>query len=235
MRRLQGEELEVESMRCLARHYDCRYDFGLTLAGRLAGRLGNFKARSETRSVKPESSDPDEIELLRGVAQGDRAAFAQLYDQFAGILYATALKILQDAREAEDVLQDVFLQIWDKAKNYDPNLGKPLTWTLTLTRHKAIDRLRSAQRRYKLAEEAAPELAQNQAQSSEAFNADQNSIIRAAVKSLPSDQRQAIELAYFGGLTQDEISKHLQQPLGTIKARIRRGLMKLRDSLEGRL
>jgi RNA polymerase sigma-70 factor (ECF subfamily) len=132
-------------------------------------------------------------------------------------------------------LQDVFLQIWDKAKNYDPNLGNPITWTLTLTRHKAIDRLRSAQRRYKLVEDAMPELSQNQSQSSDAFNADQNLIIRAAVKNLPLDQRQAIELAFFGGQTQDEISKNLQQPLGTIKARIRRGLMKLRESLEGRL
>ena len=80
-----------------------------------------------------------------------------------------------------------------------------------------------------------PELSQNQSQSSDAFNADQNLIIRAAVKNLPLDQRQAIELAFFGGQTQDEISKNLQQPLGTIKARIRRGLMKLRESLEGRL
>jgi RNA polymerase sigma-70 factor (ECF subfamily) len=222
-------------MRCLARHSDYGYDFGLTLAGRLVGWLCDFKARSETRSVKLESSGSDEIELLRGVARGDREAFARLYDQFAGILYATALKILRDAKEAEDVLQDVFLQIWDKAKNYDPNLGNPITWTLTLTRHKAIDRLRSAQRRYKLVADATPELSQNQSQSSDAFNADQNLIIRAAVKNLPSDQRQAIELAFFGGQTQDEISKNLQQPLGTIKARIRRGLMKLRDSLEGRL
>jgi RNA polymerase sigma-70 factor (ECF subfamily) len=222
-------------MRCLARHSDCGYDFGLTLAGRLTGWLWNFKVRSETRSVKTESSGSDEIELLRRVARGDRAAFAQLYDQFARILYATALKILRDAKEAEDVLQDVFLQIWDQAKNYDPNLGNPITWTLTLTRHKAIDRLRSAQRRYKLVEDATPELSHNQSQSSDAFNADQNLLIRTAVKNLPSDQRQAIELAFFGGQTQDEISKNLQQPLGTIKARIRRGLMKLRDSLEGRL
>ncbi len=222
-------------MRCLARHYGCGYDCSLTLAGRLVGWLCKHKVRSETRSVKSESSGSDEIELLRRVAEGDREAFARLYDQFAGILFATALKILRDAKEAEDVLQDVFLQIWDKAKNYDPNLGNPITWTLTLTRHKAIDRLRSTQRRYKLVEDATPELSQSQSQSSDAFNADQNLILRTAVKSLPTDQRQAIELAFFGGQTQDEISKNLQQPLGTIKARIRRGLMKLRDSLEGRL
>ena len=221
-------------MRCLARHYDCGYDFGLTSAGRFVGWLCLLMAPTETSSVKPESSE-NEIQLLRRVAQGDREAFAQLYDQFSGILYATALKVLQDAKEAEDVLQEVFLQIWNKAGNYDPNLGKPLTWTLTLTRHRAIDRLRSTQRRYKLVEDATPELADNQPQAAESSDADQNLIVRNAVQSLPAEQRQAIELAFFGGLTQDEISQNLQQPLGTIKARIRRGMMKLRASLEGKL
>jgi RNA polymerase sigma-70 factor (ECF subfamily) len=221
-------------MRCLARHYPCGYDFGLTLAGRVAEWFARVKAQAEIRSVKPESSE-DEIKLLRRIACGDREAFARLYDQFAGVLFATALKILSDTKEAEDVLQEVFLQIWDKAGSYDPNLGKPITWTLTLTRHRAIDRLRSAQRRYKLVEAATPELSQNQSQSGDVFNADQNLIVRAAVKNLPADQRQAIELAYFGGQTQDEISQNLQQPLGTIKARIRRGMMKLRASLEGKL
>jgi RNA polymerase sigma-70 factor (ECF subfamily) len=220
-------------MHCLARHYDCGYDFTLTLAGRWTNRLGQRLARTENQSVNTETSE-DEIKLLRRIACGDREAFARLYDQFAGILYATALKVLQDAKEAEDVLQEVFLQIWDKAGNYDPNLGKPLTWTLTLTRHKAIDRLRSAQRRYKLVESATPELADRQP-AGESFNADQNLIVRQAVKNLPAEQRTAIELAFFGGLTQDEISQNLQQPLGTIKARIRRGMMKLRDTLEGKL
>jgi RNA polymerase sigma-70 factor (ECF subfamily) len=217
-------------MHCLARHYDCSYDFALTLAGRLATSIGPRKAWMENQSVNTETSE-DEIKLLRRIACGDREAFARLYDQFAGILYATALKVLQDAKEAEDVVQEAFLQIWDKAGNYDPNLGKPLTWML----HKAIDRLRSAQRRYKLVESATPELADRQPAGGEKFNADQTLIVRQAVKNLPAEQRTAIELAFFGGLTQDEISQNLQQPLGTIKARIRRGMMKLRDSLEGKL
>jgi RNA polymerase sigma-70 factor, ECF subfamily len=221
-------------MRCLAIHYDCHYDFIQTMAGRLGDRLGQFMTQTELGSVKTESSE-DESKLLRRIACGDRDAFTQLYDQIAGILFATALKILQDAKEAEDVLQEVFLQIWDKAGNYDPNLGKPITWTLTLTRNKAIDRLRSAQRRYKLVEQATPELAERQPTTGENFDADRNSIIRQAVQTLPVEQRQSIELAFFGGLTQDEISQNLQQPLGTIKARIRRGMIKLRDSLEGKL
>ena len=222
-------------MRCLARHYPCGYDFSLTLAGCWMDWFGQFLAQSESGSVKEELSQTNEVDLLRRIARGDRDAFAQFYDQFSGILFATALKILQDAKEAEDVLQEVFLQIWDKAGNYDPNLGKPVTWTITLTRHRAIDRLRSTQRRYKLVEDATPELADRQPTTGENFDADSNAIVRTAVKTLPADQRVAIELAFFGGLTQDEISQNLQQPLGTIKARIRRGMMRLRDSLEGKL
>jgi RNA polymerase sigma-70 factor (ECF subfamily) len=221
-------------MRCLARHYDCGYDFDLTLAGRLTGWSCPREVRSENRSVKTESSE-DEIKLLHRIACGDRAAFAQLYDQCSGILFATALKVLQDGKEAEDVLQEVFLQIWDKAGHYDPNLGRPLTWILTLTRHRAIDRLRAAQRRYKLVEQATPELADRQSAAAEKHDADQNLMVRQAVENLPAEQRTAIELAFFGGLTQDEISQNLQQPLGTIKARIRRGMLKLRDNLEGKL
>jgi RNA polymerase sigma-70 factor, ECF subfamily len=222
-------------MQYLATIYEPRYDSRLTLAGRIAGWFGDLRVGAKNTSVKPEPSDMAEIESLRRVAHGDREAFSALYDQYSGVLYATALKILNDAKEAEDVLQEVFVQIWDKAGNYNPNLGRPLTWLLTLTRNKAIDRLRSAQRRYKLVEAATPELAENQSKPDEKFNTDQNLIIRTAVHNLPAEQRQAIELAYFGGLTQDEISQNLQQPLGTIKARIRRGMLKLRDSLEGRL
>jgi RNA polymerase sigma-70 factor (ECF subfamily) len=221
-------------MHCLARQNDCDYACDLTLAGWLAGWLCQVMAPTETKSVKPESTE-DGIQLLGRVARGDREAFAQFYDRFAGVLYATALKILQDAKEAEDVLQEVFLQIWDKAGNYDPNLGKPLTWTLTLMRHRAIDRLRSTQRRYKLVADATPEIAARQPSEGGNFDADQNLIVRQAVQSLPTGERTAIELAFFGGLTQDEISQNLQQPLGTIKARIRRGMLKLRGSLEGKL
>ena len=222
-------------MRCLARHYPGGYDFSRTLAGKLAGWLCLWSVRAEISSVNDDSSQTNEMDLLRRVARGDRDAFAQLYDQFSGVLYATTLKILQDAKEAEDVLQEVFLQIWDKAGNYDSDLGKPLTWIITLARHRAIDRLRSTQRRYKLVEDATPELAENAQRELESADADQNKIVRQAVKALPPEQRQAIELAFFGGLTQDEISANLQQPLGTIKARIRRGMLKLRASLEGKL
>src|SRR3989442_10596687 len=103
--------------------------------------------------MSDEPTESVEILLLRRIAQGDQQAFAQFYDQFAGVLFSVAVKILNDPKEAEDVLQEVFLQIWDKASAFDPRLGKPFGWVATVTRNKAIDRLRASQRRYRLAEE----------------------------------------------------------------------------------
>lgn len=187
-------------------------------------------------------SDPapnleQEVELLRRIGGGDRQAFASFYDQYSGLLFSIAVKILNDGKEAEDVLQEVFMQIWNKAGAYDPLLGKPASWAVTLTRNRAIDRIRSAQRRAKLIERAtveaemqpgAPPLANEKLHGKE--NAER---IRSVLAELPADQRRAIEMAFFSGLTQDEIANALQEPLGTIKARIRRGMLKLREKLEG--
>src|SRR4030088_628373 len=98
-----------------------------------------------------------EAELLRQIGAGDPDSFEDLYDRFSGVLFSAALQILNDQREAEDVLQDVFVQIWDKAKLYNAARGKPLTWAMTLTRNKAIDRLRSTQRRYRLKDQVEQE------------------------------------------------------------------------------
>jgi len=176
----------------------------------------------------------EEINLIQRVSAGDRGAFEKLYERFSGVLYATAFKVLNEAEAAADVLQDVFIQIWDKAAMYDPERGKPLTWAVTLTRNKAIDRLRSAQRRQRLNDEV-----EKEAEIFEQFNdqesmgdvdlGERSQIVRQAVLKLSKDQRQAIEMAFFSGLTQAEIAERLDQPLGTVKARIRRGMMKLRD------
>ena len=178
-----------------------------------------------------------DMDLLRRIAGGDRSAFASFYDQYSGLLFTIAMKILNDTREAEDVLQEVFIQIWEKAGVYDPLLGKPVSWAVTLTRNKAIDRIRASQRRSKLIEQAAVEAnvsPQAAPSANEKLHGRENAqIIRSVVAELPVDQRRAIELAFFSGLTQDEISKTLQEPLGTIKARIRRGMLKLREKLEG--
>jgi RNA polymerase sigma-70 factor (ECF subfamily) len=181
-----------------------------------------------------------EIELLRRIAQGDRRSFEDLYDRFSGVLFSTAYRVLNNRQAAEDVLQDAFIQVWEKAPLYNPTRGKPLTWAVTLTRNKAIDRLRSTQRRNRLSDEL-----EHEAQSLEQFD-DKSSVevvealekgkqVRAAIQKLSKDQREVIELAFFSGLTQTEIAERLQEPLGTIKARIRRGMMKLRDVLDPEL
>lgn len=182
----------------------------------------------------------EEIFLLRAVGQGERSALEKIYELYSGILYATALKVLRDPADAQDVVQDVFIQIWEKAKLYDRRRGKPLTWAMTMTRNKAIDRLRSSQRRSRLKEEAQEELRQEnpvaEAVSAEEVQAhEQGQIVRKAVQELNVEQRRAIELAFFSGLTQAEIAEALDVPLGTIKARIRRGLLKLRGLIRTRL
>ncbi len=186
-----------------------------------------------------EESAKLDVELLGQIAQGDRVAFSRCYDRYSGILFSIVVKVLNDPKEAEDVLQEVFLQIWDKAGIYKRELGVPFSWFVTLTRNKAIDRLRSSQRRFRLLEELKEETAvltnAGSTFMTDPENRESSVMVRSAVRSLPSDQRQAIELAFFGGLTQNEISESLGQPLGTVKARIRRGMLKLRDALEDHL
>jgi len=179
----------------------------------------------------------DDAHLLERVSHRDRAAFAELYDRYAGVLYSTVLRVVNHPEEASEVLQEVFVQIWDKAPTYNPALGKPFTWALTLARHKAIDRLRSLRRRYNFIEEITHEMSGTSLTAAserrdEVFSQEQVQLIRSAVAGLPLEQRQAIEMAFLGGLTQHEVAAALNQPLGTIKARIRRGMLKLRDSLK---
>ena len=185
-----------------------------------------------------DQSDLDkDIELLRCISEGDRYAFSCFYDNYSRLLFSIAFRILNDQKEAEDVLQEVFLQIWDKAGSYKPELGKPSSWAVTLTRNKAIDYIRAGQRRSRLLELASTELLVRQpgaaAANESVRSRDGTELITSAVSELPEDQRRAIEMAFFTGLTQHEISETLQEPLGTIKARIRRGMMKLRGRLEG--
>jgi RNA polymerase sigma-70 factor (ECF subfamily) len=181
-----------------------------------------------------------EVELLRRIGQGDRRSFETLYDRFSGILFSTCYRVLNNQEAAEDTLQDVFIQIWEKAPFYDPARGKPLSWAVTLTRNKAIDRLRSAQRRQRLQENL-----QSESETLDQFDdgssldavtsVETSKLVRAAITQLSNDQREAIELAFFSSLTQMEIAERLNVPLGTVKARIRRGMVKLRDVLSAQL
>jgi RNA polymerase sigma-70 factor (ECF subfamily) len=190
-----------------------------------------------TKPVNELEAQDRDTELLRLIADGDRLAFAEFYDRHSMLMFSVASKILNDAGEAEDVLQETFVQIWEKAAKFDPKLGKAASWAAILARNRAIDRIRASQRRSRLAEAAgvAQAIAAEVSESANEtlYGHDKAKFVYSAIVELPEEQRQAIELAYFSGLTQDEISKKLNTPLGTIKARIRRGLLKLRDQLEG--
>ncbi len=181
-----------------------------------------------------------EVALLQMVARGDRRSFEELYQRFSGVLFSTAYRVLNNQEAAEDVLQDVFVQIWQKAPLYDPARGKPMTWAVTLTRNKSIDRLRSTQRRSRLQDDV-----QRESDAFEQFDdrnsfelvsaGETNALVREAMKKLSVDQREAIELAFFSSMTQIEIAERLVEPLGTIKARIRRGMMRLRELLSSEI
>lgn len=184
---------------------------------------------------------PTDTELLSRIATGDTGAFAEFYDRHNRLLFGIALKILGNIHEAEDVLQDACVTFWERAPLYDPHLGRPLAWAVTLTRNKAIDRLRFHRRKAGVLESAAMEtaiqhsMASTEDSLSEAASVDEATALRTALATLSPDQREALHLGFFCGLTQTEIADHLQQPLGTIKARMRRGMITLRDALEGRL
>ena len=185
---------------------------------------------------EPDKDLDAEIELLRQVGQGDRGSFEALFDRFSRVLFSIAYRVLNNQEGAEDVLQDVFVQIWEKAALYDPSRGKPMTWAITLTRNKAIDRLRSTQRRSRLQDDLLHESqTAEQFDDKSSFDAvssvETGELVRAAIAKLSKDQREAIEFAFFSSLTQTEISERLNEPLGTVKARIRRGMMKLRELL----
>jgi RNA polymerase sigma-70 factor (ECF subfamily) len=193
--------------------------------------------RSKARTPEQLSQDAADRELMRQVVAADEEAFGSFYRRFAPALFSMIYNIVQDQKTAEDVLQESFVQMWKKAATYDGSRSSVFTWAVMISRNRAIDRLRSRQRRARTSEAAAVE-ASVQPQ----FNGEQpddllgegeeRNRIRKALKHLPDAQRDAIDLAFFRGLTQAEISTQIGAPLGTVKARIRRGLLALRDLLE---
>ena len=175
---------------------------------------------------------------MKRIAEGDAESFAAFYDRYETLLYSIALRILHTESEAEDVVQDAAVLIWERAPLYQASQGKPGSWAIAVVRNKAIDRLRSSRRRGDLMERATEEFAvMESAQASEGagWSGDSAGLVRKGLVGLPLEQRQAIELAFFGGLSQSEIAEKLREPLGTIKARIRRGMLAMRDALEGAL
>jgi RNA polymerase sigma-70 factor (ECF subfamily) len=172
--------------------------------------------------------------LVEEAARGDQTALASLYEQTGPLVYGLALKILGDQFAAEDVTIDVYTQVYQQGARFDPSRGNPSAWLVTLTRSRAIDRLRmEAQRRTRERplEEAMGVAAAATDPEEWSTASEVRDILRAALAALTPEQRQVIDLAYYAGLTHSEIAARLNQPLGTVKTRIRTGMMILRDHL----
>lgn len=176
----------------------------------------------------------DQVALER-MARGEHDALAELYDRHGRLIYSLALRILRDAGEAEDIVQDVFSQAWRQAARFDVTRGNVVSWLVTMARTRAIDVLRRRQSRPELVQGPAPlEAVDGSVGQDVRFEWQHRALeIQRAMRTLPALQRVAIELAYFEGLTQSEIAEQLEIPLGTVKTRVRQGLMKIRDCLAG--
>lgn len=182
--------------------------------------------------MQPKIEPDSDVELLHAVARGDEDALARLYDRYRVILFSLLVRILKSREEAEDVLQEVFLQIWKRAKDFDEFRGKPFTWLVTLARSRAIDRIRQLGARQRLAESASQETPEEVSDAAaDTLHSEQREIVARALAALPEEQRHALNLAYFDGLTQSEIAEQLDTPLGTVKTRMRSGMIKLRELL----
>jgi RNA polymerase sigma-70 factor, ECF subfamily len=190
-----------------------------------------------TVAPTPAPIDPSVISRL---VSGDESALGELYDRFGPLAYSLACAMVTDAADAEEVVADAFAQIWRSASTFDPARGNVMAWITTIVRSRALDLLRAQRRRARVLEEAVatgaggsspglsagPEAADRGVEQSEA-----SIIVRRSLADLPAPQRQVLELAYFGGLSQSEIAERLSEPLGTVKTRMRAGMEKLRQSL----
>jgi len=191
-----------------------------------------------TNAVELEPGAPSDVDLMLGIQSGDADALSQLYDRYNGIVKALILRIIHNETEADDLLQEVFMEIWNQAKNFSAKKGKPLGWMVTLTRRRAIDALRKRQA-YARAEErfqAEPEqqpLAWVQNVTEDEIRAGDTRVLMAKViNSLPQAQQEVIELAFFQGMSQREIASNTNIPLGTVKTRLELGLKKIYDGLK---
>ena len=182
----------------------------------------------------PGPRDAGQAELIRKVAGGDEQALASLYDETSRLLYGLLLRILNDAAAAEEVLLDVYTQVWRQAAAYTRERGAPLAWMTTIARSRAIDRLRAGREQRQRTEPLDASLYKSAGRDDveeEWAARETQKTVRTALDELPTEQRELIELAYFGGLSHSEIAATKNQPLGTVKTRIRLGMSKLRDLL----
>lgn len=194
----------------------------------------------ESAPLAPVSPATEDARLVARVADGDSAALTTLYDRYGRTAFALARAMVGGASDAEDVVASTFTQLWQSASRFDPTRGSVAAWITTMTRSRALDLLRAQRRRTRLHERAATTDAEGFAvplgggmdtPDVDVERAEVATAVRASLVSLPEAQRRAIELAFFGGLSHSDIATALGEPLGTIKTRIRSGMLKLRETL----
>src|SRR3954466_6534527 len=179
------------------------------------------------------SSAPDLAELLKACGRGDEASFAGLYDATSSRVFGLAVRVVRDPAQAEEVAQEAFLEIWRTSGRFDPAKGSPLGWLLTIVHRKAVDRVRPAEastRRDTTYHQQNQAVDHDSTAEAAAASLDARRV-RSALGSLTDGQREALELAYFGGYTHTEVATMLDLPVGTAKTRIRDGLIRLRDTM----
>lgn len=194
--------------------------------------------QASNSGINPERAD-DEA-LMRGVAAGDRQSFERLYDRYSPRVFAFCLRSLGDRSEAEDLVVEIFWELWRRQDRYEPERSSPLTYLMKVTRSRVIDRLRSIRAKQinvpTSSEAASPRAADYAAcapgPADQAVNAEQQVRVRKALSTLTADQRQALEMAYFDAMSYSEVADSLGQPLGTVKSRIRQALKQLRELLK---
>ena len=182
------------------------------------------------RQEADEAREPTDEQVLEAVGRGDDDALGELYDRFGRLAFRLAFRILRDRALAEDAVQEAFLAVWRSADAYRRERAKPSTWILTVVHRRAVDIVRREQSRRSEPLEVAPEPSVGAADE-DAVLRDRRAAVQAALTELPGDQRQALELAYYGGLTQSELAERLGVPLGTVKSRMFAGLGRLRELL----
>jgi RNA polymerase sigma-70 factor, ECF subfamily len=201
-------------------------------------RLAKPRARRFSVAPELEPGAPSDFELMKGIQAGDPDTLSQLYDRYNGILKALILRVIHNEAEADDLLQEIFMEIWNQAKNFSAKKGKPLGWMVTLARRRAIDGLRKkqayarAEERLKNETEQQPDAWVHNATEEEIMLSDTRTLIRKVIRGLPPAQQQAIDLAFFKGMSQREIAAKTNTPLGTVKTRLELGLKKIYDGLK---
>ncbi|PYL68851.1 MAG: RNA polymerase subunit sigma-24 [Verrucomicrobia bacterium] len=210
------------------------------MSGKAKKRVRAAKPKARQFSVAPqlEPGAPSDLDLMQAIQAEDADALSQLYDRYNGILKALILRVVHNEAEADDLLQEIFMEIWNHAKNFSAKKGKPLGWMVTLARRRAIDGLRKkqayarAEQRLQNETEQQPDAWVHYATSEEIMLGDTRVLIRKVINRLPPAQQQAIDLAFFRGMSQREIAAKTNTPLGTVKTRLELGLKKIYDGLK---